>query len=116
LFAAAEHFENDLREVAIEKKPRTRRPIRISHRQQRGHRTHSSQRRSACAMSSPLEKRTSMAQLEVKSRSKRPTIDLTEVSFIDTSGLATLVEILVATQERGAELTLSGLNEKVGYS
>jgi anti-anti-sigma factor len=43
------------------------------------------------------------------------TIDFTRVSFIDTSGLATLLDILLATKERRARLTLSGLNEKIRY-
>lgn len=42
-------------------------------------------------------------------------IDFAAVSFIDTSGLATLLEILLASKERGAQLTLSGLAEKVRY-
>jgi len=46
---------------------------------------------------------------------KSLTIDFSKVSYIDTSGLATLVEILVTAQERCAQLTLSGLNEKVRY-
>lgn len=43
------------------------------------------------------------------------TIDFTHVAFIDTSGLATLLDILLATTERRARLTLTGLNEKVQY-
>ncbi len=46
---------------------------------------------------------------------KNLTIDLANVSYIDTSGLATLVEILVKAKESFAQLTLSGLNEKVRY-
>jgi anti-anti-sigma factor len=47
--------------------------------------------------------------------SKNLTVDFSGVSFIDTSGLATLLELLVAAKERRAQLTLSGLNEKVRY-
>ena len=46
---------------------------------------------------------------------KNLTIDFANVSYIDTSGLATLVEILVTAKEQCAELTLSGLSEKVRY-
>jgi anti-sigma B factor antagonist len=43
------------------------------------------------------------------------TIDLDNVSYIDTSGLATLLEVLLAAKEQCAQLILSGLNEKVRY-
>jgi anti-sigma B factor antagonist len=46
---------------------------------------------------------------------KKLTIDFDRVSYIDTSGLATLLEILVAAREQKAQLTLSGVNEKVQY-
>jgi anti-anti-sigma factor len=41
------------------------------------------------------------------------TVDFAGVSYIDTSGLATLLEILVKAKERCAELTLSGLKGEV---
>lgn len=50
-----------------------------------------------------------------KGRCNNLTIDFNDVSFIDTSGLATLVEILVAIRDQWGQLTLSGLNEKVQY-
>jgi len=50
-----------------------------------------------------------------KAKCKNLTVNFAEVSFIDTSGLATLLEILVATKELCAELTLCGINEKVRY-
>lgn len=50
-----------------------------------------------------------------KGRSKNVTIDFSEVSFMDTSGLATLLEIREETKERHVQLTLSALNEKVQY-
>ena len=53
--------------------------------------------------------------LYTKGRCKNLTVDFAEVSFIDTSGLATLLEILVATKEQGTQLTLSCLNERVRY-
>lgn len=42
-------------------------------------------------------------------------IDFAEVSFIDTSGLATLLEILVAAKDQRMQVTLSGLDGKVRY-
>ena len=53
--------------------------------------------------------------LFTKRKSKNLTIDFANTSYIDTSGLATLVEILVTAKEQRAQLTLSGLNEKVRY-
>ena len=53
--------------------------------------------------------------LYTKSKCKNLTIDFVNVSYIDTSGLATIVEILVASKEQCAQLTLSGLNERVRY-
>jgi anti-sigma B factor antagonist len=46
---------------------------------------------------------------------KNLTINFAEICFIDTSGLATLLEILVETKEQCIELTLCGINEKVQY-
>jgi anti-sigma B factor antagonist len=53
--------------------------------------------------------------LYTKGKCKKLTIDFVNVSYIDTSGLATLLEILVTAKERCAHLTLSGVNEKVRY-
>jgi anti-sigma B factor antagonist len=53
--------------------------------------------------------------LYTKDRCKNLTIDFGAVSLIDTSGLATLLEILVATKEQRTRLMLSGLNEKTRY-
>lgn len=50
-----------------------------------------------------------------KGRCHNLRVDLAEVPFIDTSGLATLLEILAATKEQNKQLTLSGLNENVRY-
>jgi anti-anti-sigma factor len=50
-----------------------------------------------------------------KSKCKSLTIECAEVSFIDTSGLATLLEILVATKDRCMQLTLVGLAPNVRY-
>jgi len=54
-------------------------------------------------------------KLYTKRKCKSLTIDFGNVSYIDTSGLATLIEILVKAKEEGAQLTLRGLNEKVRY-
>ncbi|MCG3175781.1 MAG: putative anti-sigma factor antagonist [Candidatus Omnitrophica bacterium] len=45
--------------------------------------------------------------------SKKIVVDLEKVSYIDSSGLATLVEILKKTKMQGGSLGLSGLSEKV---
>lgn len=50
-----------------------------------------------------------------KNESKTLTIDFANVSYLDTSGLATLVEILVTAKEQSAQLTLRGLNENFRY-
>ena len=54
-------------------------------------------------------------RLYSRSKCKNLKVDFSKVSYIDTSGLATLVEILVTAKEQRAQLTLSGLNEKVRY-
>jgi anti-sigma B factor antagonist len=53
--------------------------------------------------------------LYTKDKCKNVTIDFAHVSYIDTSGLATLLGILVSAKEQCAQLTLSGLNERVRY-
>lgn len=54
-------------------------------------------------------------KLYTKRKCKNLIVDFAEVSFIDTSGLATLVEILVTAKEQCAQLTLSAMNAKVRY-
>ena len=44
---------------------------------------------------------------------KKIVVDLEKVTYIDSSGLATLVEILKKTRARGGGLGLSALSEKV---
>ena len=44
---------------------------------------------------------------------KKVVVDLKEVGYIDSSGLATLVEILKKTKQTGGSLGLSGLSDKV---
>jgi anti-sigma B factor antagonist len=53
--------------------------------------------------------------LYTKGECENLTIDFANVSYIDTSGLATLLEILVTAKEKCAQLTLSCLNEEVRY-
>ncbi len=48
-----------------------------------------------------------------KSQGKKIVVDLEKVSYIDSSGLATLVEILKKTRTQGGALGLSGMSEKV---
>ena len=48
-----------------------------------------------------------------KQSSKKIVVDLEKVNYIDSSGLATLVEILKRTKSQGGSLGLSGLSEKV---
>ena len=44
---------------------------------------------------------------------KKIVVDLEKVNYIDSSGLATLVEILKKTKSQGGSLGLSGLSDKV---
>ena len=44
---------------------------------------------------------------------KKIVVDLEKVNYIDSSGLATLVEILKRTKSQGGSLGLSGLSDKV---
>ncbi len=48
-----------------------------------------------------------------KQTSKKVVVDLTKVAYIDSSGLATLVEILKRTKSQSGSLALSGLSDKV---
>ena len=48
-----------------------------------------------------------------KQTSKKVVVDLEKVNYIDSSGLATLVEILKRTKSQGGSLGLSGLSDKV---
>jgi anti-sigma B factor antagonist len=66
-------------------------------------------------MSTSPDLRKTALKLYTKGECRNLTIDFANVSYIDTSGLATLLEILVTAKERCAQLTLSGLNEKVRY-
>ena len=48
-----------------------------------------------------------------KQPSKKVVVDLEKVSYIDSSGMATLVEILKRTKSQGGSLGLSGMSDKV---
>jgi anti-sigma B factor antagonist len=48
-----------------------------------------------------------------KQAAKKIVVDLEKVSYIDSSGLATLVEILKKTKSQGGSLGLSGMSDKV---
>jgi len=48
-----------------------------------------------------------------KQPSKKIVVDLEKVLYIDSSGLATLVEILKRTKSQGGSLGLSGMSDKV---
>ena len=50
-----------------------------------------------------------------KRRYRNLTIDFRDVSFIDTSGLATLLEIVVAARDQSMQLILTGVGQKVRY-
>ncbi len=63
---------------------------------------------------SPNLRKTAL-KLYIKGQCKNLTIDFANVSYIDTSGLATLLEILLTAKERCAQLTLCDLNEEVRY-
>jgi anti-sigma B factor antagonist len=66
-------------------------------------------------MNTSPELRMAALRLFAKGKCKNLTVDFADVSFIDTSGLATLVEILVTTKDQSAQLILCGLNQKVRY-
>ena len=48
-----------------------------------------------------------------KQTSKKTVVDLSKVMYIDSSGLATLVEMLKKTKGQGGTLGLAGMSEKV---
>ena len=45
--------------------------------------------------------------------SQKIVIDLEKVGYVDSSGLATLVEILKKSKSQGGQLALSGMSDKV---
>jgi anti-anti-sigma factor len=59
--------------------------------------------------------RKAAAMLIIKGKCKSLTIDFSKVPLIDTSGLATLLEILVMAEERSGRLVLVGLNGRLRY-
>lgn len=66
-------------------------------------------------MNTSPDLRKAALELYTKGDCRNLTIDFANVSYIDTSGLATLLDILVMAKENRSFLTLSCLNEKVRY-
>ncbi len=64
-------------------------------------------------MNSSPQFRTAAITLCGQRHCRRLTIDFGGVDYIDTSGLATLLEILVKARKQCRRLTFSGLSEKV---
>ena len=64
--------------------------------------------------SSPELRETLLKQLASPS-CRTLTIDFKEVVYVDTSGLAVLVEILKAARTQGKEFQLTGLKERPRY-
>ncbi len=54
-----------------------------------------------------------LRKLFEKQGSKKIVVDLEKVTYIDSSGLATLVEILKKTKTQGGSLGLSAMSDKV---
>ncbi len=54
-----------------------------------------------------------LKKLFEKQPAKKVIVDLENVSYIDSSGLATLVEMLKKMRSQGGGLALSGMSEKV---
>ncbi len=54
-----------------------------------------------------------LRKLFEKEALKKIVVDLEKVTYIDSSGLATLVEILKRTKNQGGSLGLSGMSDKV---
>ena len=54
-----------------------------------------------------------LKKLFEKQPAKKIVVDLEKVAYVDSSGLATLVEILKKTKSQGGSLGLSGLSDKV---
>jgi anti-sigma B factor antagonist len=48
-----------------------------------------------------------------KTPSQKVIIDLEKVGYVDSSGLATLVEVLKKTRSQGGSLALAGMSDKV---
>lgn len=55
----------------------------------------------------------SLKKIFEKEASKKIVVDLEKVSYIDSSGLATLVEVLKRARSQGGALGLAGMSDKV---
>jgi anti-sigma B factor antagonist len=56
---------------------------------------------------------TASLQSMVKKKPKRLVVDLSKVNYIDSSGLATLIETMQNVEEYGGKFALAGLQENV---
>ena len=54
-----------------------------------------------------------LRKLFEKGQNKKIVIDFEKVTYIDSSGLATLVEVLKRTKTQGGSLGLAGMSDKV---
>lgn len=63
-------------------------------------------------LNSSPEVRSAMKEL-IQSKPQELTIDLNEVGYMDSSGVATLVEVLQQTKRYGGHLKLRGLQPRV---
>ena len=52
-------------------------------------------------------------RLMTEKRPKRLVVDLSRVTYVDSSGLAVLIEGMQNVEEYGGKLTLAGMNENV---
>lgn len=57
--------------------------------------------------------RSSLRQIQETRRPKRLVVDLSGVSYMDSSGVATLVEALQTTRKQGSKMVLCGLGPRV---
>jgi len=66
-------------------------------------------------VSSAPDLRKAAIALYRKHACKALTLDFSGVSYSDTAGIATLLDILSTAKAHGAKLTLCGLNDRIDY-
>ncbi len=64
-------------------------------------------------MSTSPDARKAFLDLTVEKKTRRIIVDLSQVTYIDSSGLATLIECLQKTRSYGGQLRLFGLNDNI---
>jgi len=64
-------------------------------------------------MSRSPQLRTAIAQVQKPQPSKRIIVDLTAVPYMDSSGVATLVEAVQIARRHGGQIVLCNLNDRV---